>query len=75
MADDLLPGQIPAPITHMADGVRVCDCPHDFPVCAGDTIRGTALPQRSRWLSSLAGWPGAVTPEAAIAVVQETRRP
>lgn len=47
---------------------RRCSCPHGFPLCAcHERLTGDALLRRSRWLSSLAGWPGRLDPDAVAA--------
>jgi hypothetical protein len=56
----------------MAAYQRPCPCNHGFPVCACREGRhGKSLRVQSRRLSSLAGWPGVVTEEAAAAVIAE----
>jgi hypothetical protein len=66
----------PDPVVHMEAGARVCTCSHDFPICAGDEqLGGVRLLHRSRWLSSLAGWPARVTREEAAGVVASHGRP
>jgi hypothetical protein len=55
---------------------RTCDCPHHFPLCAcAEGLRGSALRDRSRWLSALAGWPARVDPAEAKRVIAEHMRP
>jgi hypothetical protein len=49
---------------------RSCACPHGFPLCAcAEGLHGTALLDRSRRLSSLAGWPARVDPADAARVL------
>jgi hypothetical protein len=55
---------------------RSCACPHGFPLCACfEGLTGPALVDRSRWLSSLAGWPARVDPAEAARVIVEHGRP
>jgi hypothetical protein len=55
---------------------RPCDCPHSFPVCACfEGLSGAPLEARSRWLSSLAGWPARVEFLSAADVVRVYGRP
>lgn len=50
------------------DAPRACACNHPYPLCAcAEGWRGHELLRRSKWLSSLAGWPGPVTAESAAA--------
>lgn len=56
--------------------VRPCACPHPFPLCACvEGLSGPALLARSRWISSVAGWPGVVGVGAAAWVVARLLRP
>jgi hypothetical protein len=56
--------------------LRVCTCPHAFPICACvEGLSGYALRWRSRWLSGLAGWPAEVTEDAARALLARCGRP
>jgi hypothetical protein len=56
--------------------LRNCDCPHGFPICACcEGVRGQRLLDRSRYLSSLAGWPALVDEAAAVAVLAAFGRP
>jgi hypothetical protein len=56
--------------------IRSCACPHGFPLCACfEGLTGPALVDRSRWLSSLAGWPARVDPSEAARVIAEHGRP
>ena len=50
---------------------RECDCDHGFPLCACvEGLDGPALLSRSRWLSSIAGWPGPITADGLAEVAK-----
>jgi hypothetical protein len=56
--------------------VRTCTCPHAYPLCAcAEGLRGSALLDRSRWLSALAGWPVRVDRAEAERVMATELRP
>lgn len=47
---------------------RTCDCPHPYPVCVcAEGHQGAALVRRSKFASSLAGWPSPARPSGGAA--------
>ena len=55
---------------------RTCDCPHPYPVCAcAEGHRGRALLDRSKFASSLAGWPGPLDRPPSVARAEKPRVP
>jgi hypothetical protein len=55
--------------------MRTCHCDHAFPICACcEGLYGPALLARSRWLSSVAGWPSVLTADG-LAEVERLLRP
>jgi hypothetical protein len=56
--------------------LRSCTCHHNFPICACcEGLGGERLRDRSRFLSSLAGWPAKIEHVLAVKVLGEYGRP